>query len=378
MSVHRMKPHKRMNRLVPFTVGLTCLAGTLVASSADASAATSTNMHVGNPSSAVTVSEAGSSLLFPFLSELVTPLTAAYPNITFSPAAGGSGLGITNATTGVSQLGGSDAYLPPSDFTQFPGVQNIPVAVSSQSVDYNLPGIKHLKLSGNVVAEIFEGKITKWNDPAIAKMNAGVKLPSTTIVPVHRSDSSGDTFLFTSFLDATNKAWAAGPAYNTTVQWPTVSGELTADGNPGMVQTCGATPGCIAYIGISAQKSAVAAKLGQAELQNAAGKFVLPSATTVDAAVSASTKPGKLPANLALSMIYAKGAKSYPIVNFEYLVVKSPLSSAAEAEAVRTVLAFAINPKQGSSSVLLSAEQFEALPASVIPKVEAAIAKISG
>jgi phosphate transport system substrate-binding protein len=77
-------------------------------------------------------------------------------------------------------------------------------------------------------------------------------------------------------------------------------------------------------------------------------------------------------------MIYAKGAKSYPIVNFEYLVVKSPLSSAAEAEAVRTVLAFAINPKQGSSSVLLSAEQFEALPASVLPKVEAAIAKISG
>jgi phosphate transport system substrate-binding protein len=360
-----------LKRLVPVAIAAAALVGVTASS---ASAAPRVNMHIGNPTNAETVTEAGSSLLEPFLSELVTPLSAADPNITFAPAAGGSGLGITNATTGVSDLGGTDAYLAPAEFT--PGVQNIPVAVSSQSVDYNLPGIKNLKLSGSIIAQIFQGTVTTWNAPAIAKLNPGVTLPSTTIVPVHRSDSSGDTFLFTSFLSATSKAWAAGPAFNTTVAWPTVSGELTADGNPGMVQTCGATPGCIAYIGISAQKSAVTAKLGQAELQNAAGKFVLPSTKTVDSAVAASTK--KIPANLALSMIYAKGAQSYPIVNFEYLAVKSPLSSADLAKAVRTVLAFAINPKEGSSEVLLSAEQFEALPSSVIPAVEKAIAKISG
>jgi phosphate transport system substrate-binding protein len=271
-------------------------------------------------------------------------------------------LGISESTSGVVQMGGSDAYLPPSDFTQFAGVQNIPVAVSSQSVDYNLPGVNHLKLSGGVLAQIYQGKITKWNNSAIAALNRGVTLPATTIVPVHRSDSSGDTFLFTSFLSATNPAWASGPAYNTTVAWPAVPGELTASGNPGMVQTCSTTPGCVAYIGISAQKSATAANLGQAELRNTAGKFLLPTKATVEAAVAAKAK--SIPANLAVSLIYTKGARAYPIVNFEYVIVKSPLSNANTAKAVRTILSYAINPAKGSAPALLAPDQFQALPTS--------------
>ena len=335
----------------------------------------SVNMNAGNPAAPVTLNESGSSLLFPYLQVLVAPLKAQYSNITLAPAAGGSGKGISDATAGTTQLGGSDAYLSPGQMAASPGLLNIPIAVSSQAVDYNLSGVSTpLKLSGNVIAQMYEGKITKWNDPAIAALNSGVTLPATTVVPVRRVDSSGDTFIFTSFLSKTNPAWSSGPAYGTTVTWPAAPGELTANGNPGMVQTCKATPGCIAYVGISAQAKAKAAGLGESLLQNQAGQFVSPTQDDVTAAVSAST--GNVPDNLAASLIYASGATSYPIVNFEYLVVKSSQADANTAKAIRTFLAFAIDPSMGATAANLAKEQFVALPSSVIPKVQAAIAKI--
>src|SRR5579863_9175562 len=171
----------------------------------------------GNPTAAVTLSESGSSLLLPFLQELVAPLTAAYPNITLAPSGGGSGKGITDAIAGNSLLGGSDAYLSPAQFSANPTLANIPVAVSAQGVWFSLPGITSLKLSGDVIAKIYSGTITKWNDPAIAALNSGVNLPATTIVPLVRQGTSGDTFLFTSFLSATNSTWSSGPGFGTSV-----------------------------------------------------------------------------------------------------------------------------------------------------------------
>jgi phosphate transport system substrate-binding protein len=360
--------------LVPSALALGLLGATL-GSSSIATAATTPNMNLGNPASAVTIAEDGSSLLAPYLSSITPLITAAYPNVTLSSAAGGSGKGLTDATTGVVQAGGSDAYLPPADFTQFTTIQNIPIVVASQSIDYNLKGIKNLKLSGNIVAGIYRGTITKWNDPAIKKLNPGVTLPAKTIIPIVRSDSSGDTFNFTSFLSATNKAWATSPSFNTSITWPTVQGELTASGNPGMVQSASQTPDSIAYIGSSAQLSANAAKLGQAQLQSASGKFLLPTQKNVTAAVNAAV--ATVPANFAGSLIYSKGASSYPIVNFEYLIVKGPQSSADVAQGLRDILAFAINTKQGSSPANLINQGFVALPPAIVPKVEAAIANVS-
>lgn len=333
------------------------------------------SVRTGNPTSAVTLNESGSSLLFPFLQELVSPLSAQYSNVHLAPAAGGSGKGISDAIAGTSQLGGSDAYLAPAQVATNPGLLNIPIAVSSQSVDYNLPGVTGLKLSGKVLAGIYEGKIAKWNDPAITALNPGATLPSTAIVPVRRVDSSGDTFLFTGFLSKTDPTWANGPAQGTSVTWPAATGELTASGNPGMVQTCKSTPGCVAYIGISAQSAATAAGLGQAMLQNAAGQFVLPTNDAVLAAVNSST--GNVPESLAANLLDAPGAASYPIVNFEYVVVKSSQPDANTALAIRDFLSFAIDPNGGSQPSLLAKEDFQALPSSVVPKVTAAIAKIS-
>ncbi len=255
----------------------------------------------------------------------MTPLKTQYSNINLAPAAGGSGKGISDVIAGTVQIGGSDAYLSSSQMTANPGLMNIPIVVSSQAVDYNLTGIKNLKLTGDVLAQMYQGKITTWNDPAIAALNPGVTLPSTAVVPVRRIDSSGDTFLFTSFLSATNSDWSNGPSFGTTVTWPSVSKEITAQGNPGMVQTCKSTPGCVAYIGISAQSSAVAAGLGESMLKNAAGAFVQPNATTVNAAVAAGTAK-TIPPNLVISLIYQQGAESYPIANFEYIIVKASQS----------------------------------------------------
>lgn len=344
-------------------------------SSTASSSSSSVALQTGNPAAPVTLNEDGSSLLYPYLQELVTPLHAAYSNITLTPAPGGSGKGISDAIAGTVQMGGSDAYLSNSQISSNPGLMNIPIAVSAQAINYNLTGVSNLKLSGNILAEMYEGKITKWNDPAIAAINSGVTLPATPVVPVRRVDSSGDTFIFTSLLSAANTTWNNGPAFGTTVTWPAVSSELTASGNPGMVQTCKSTPGCVAYIGVSAESTATGAGLGEAMLQNKAGNFVQPTPTTINAAVEAGS--GDIPDNLSVSLINQSGDQSYPIVNFEYIVVKSSQPNADTAQAIRTFIAFAISPTGGSQPTLLAKENFVALPSSVVPKVQAAAAKIS-
>jgi len=343
--------------------------------SASSNTSNSVTPNIGNPTAAVTINESGSSLLYPFLQELVTPLHTQYSNITLAPAPGGSGKGISDAIAGTVQLGGSDAYLSPGQLTQNPGLMNVPIVVSAQAVNYNVPGVSNLKLTGDILAKIYSGKIVSWSDPAIAAVNSGTRLPSTKIVPVRRVDSSGDTFIFTSFLSATNTTWQNGPGFGTTVTWPAVPGELTANGNPGMVQTCKATPGCVAYVGVSAESSAQSVGLGEAMLQNKAGGFVQPTADTITAAATAGS--ANVPDNLAQPLIYEDGAQSYPIVNFEYIVVKSTQSSADLAKAIRTFLSFAIDPSGGSSQSYLSKEDFVALPSTVVPKVKVAIAKIT-
>jgi len=346
--------------------------GSTTASSTGTSSATITT---GNPTAAVTINEDGSSLLFPYLQVLAPALHTSYVNITLAPAAGGSGKGISDATAGTVQMGGSDAYLSAGQIAQNPGLANIPIVISAQAVNYNLPGVSNLKLTGDILAKIYQGTIKTWNDPAITAVNPGVNIPPKTIVPVRRVDSSGDTFIFTSFLTATNTTWANGPAMGTTVTWPAVSNELTANGNPGMVQTCQSTPGCIAYVGVSAESSAQSAGLGEAMLQNKSGNFLQPTSDTITAAASAGAT--NVPANLAQSLIYEPGAQAYPIVNFEYLVVKSTQADANTGLAIRTFLAWAIDPAGGATSANLAKENFVALPTSVVPAVKAAIAKIT-
>jgi phosphate transport system substrate-binding protein len=324
------------------------------------------------------LSETGSTLLYPLFNLWVPDYEKAYPQIKITTAGTGSGTGISQAAAGAVDIGASDAYLSKTDVGKYPSLLNIPLAISAQQINYNIPGLSqstHLKLNGSVLAQIYQGKITKWNDPAITALNPGVSLPSTTIVPLHRADGSGDTFLFTTYLsDQDPSGWGDTISYGTTVSWPKVAGALAEEGNGGMVDGCKATPGCVAYIGISYLKKTTAAGLGEAQIENASGNYLLPNASTISA--EAASFISKTPANESLSLINGPAADGYPIINYEYAIVDATQSSATVAEDVQAFLHWTLTA--GNASSYLSQVQFQPLPASVVALSSAQIAKITG
>lgn len=315
---------------------------------------------------ATSLSETGSTLLYPLWNLWVGGYTQKYPKVSIQTAGTGSGVGITDATNGTANIGASDAYLSPTEVSATPALKNIPLAISSQLVTYNVPGVlSHLKLTGKLLSEIYQGTVTKWNDTAIASLNPGVTLPSIPIVTLHRSDSSGDTFLFTSFLSKTDPSgWGTKIAFNTTVAWPNAPGALGEMGNSGMVTGCKATPGCIAYVGVSYQTQALQAGLGYAQLQNAKGQFEVPTPASITAEAAAFVK--KTPANGTISMIYGSANGGYPIINYEYAIVDSTQSSATAAKAIRSVLEWVVNAKDGNASSYLSQVNFQPLPPTIV------------
>lgn len=329
----------------------------------------------GGTSQSVTLNEVGSSLLYPlYQQEWVSAYSKVASNVKINAAAGGSGKGISDATAGTAQIGASDAYLPP---TASQAMENIPLTISAQQIMYNVPGVTgHLKLTGDVVAQIFLGKIAYWDNSAIASLNSGVKLPHTKITPVYRSDSSGDSFLFTSFLSDTNSSWKSKVGFSTSPSWPSVSGSVGANGNNGVVQALSSNKGSIGYVGISWLDKAKQAGLGYAALQNQAGNFVLPTTANITAAANAQV--GKTPANESISLIYGKGANSYPIINYEYAIVNTKQPNASTATAIKDFLNWAISPTGGNQSKYLSPVHFLALPSSIEKLSQAQINKIGG
>src|SRR5487761_1885192 len=314
----------------------------------------------------VTLSETGSTLLYPLFDLWVPNFTQIYyTNVHVNTAGTGSGTGISQAAAGTVDIGASDAYLSSGQVTKDPTLENVPLAISSQTIDYNLPGFTGtLKLSGTVISQIYQGKITTWNDPKIAAINPGVTLPSTPIVPVHRSDGSGDTFIFSQYLsDADPSGWGQSISYGTTVAFPAVPGALGENGNGGMVSGCGATAGCIAYIGVSFRNQSVAAHLGEAEISNGSGNYEADTPTTV--AAEAGSFAASTPANGTISLIYGKKASNgYPIVNYEYGIVNTNQSSPTKAQAIKALLAWALDPSNGLSTAFLNQVNFLPLPTS--------------
>ncbi len=349
-------------------------ASTTPASSSSPSAS-ATGLPTAPASGSASLSETGSTLLYPLFNLWVPDYEKAYPQVKLTTAGTGSGTGISEAAAGAVQIGASDAYLSKTQVSEHPGLLNIPLAISAQQINYNIPGLSqstHLKLNGSVLSQIYQGKITKWNDPSITKLNPGVSLPGTTIVPLHRADGSGDTFLFTTYLsDQDPNGWGNSISYGTTVSWPKVAGALAEEGNGGMVDGCKATPGCVAYIGISYLKKTNAAGLGEAQIENGSGSYELPSTSTITTEAQAFVS--KTPANESLSLIDGPG---YPIINYEYAIVNSKQSSPAVAQDVQAFLHWALTT--GESSSYLSQVLFQPLPASVVALSDAQIAKISG
>jgi phosphate transport system substrate-binding protein len=326
-----------------------------------------------------TITETGSTLIYPLMGAWTEAYQKQYvtsaksPILTIETGGTGSGTGITDAATGAVNIGASDAYLSPSDKSSYPGLLNIALAISAQQINYNVPGVKGLKLDGAVLAAIYNGKITNWDDSAIKALNPGVKLPNLKIVTLHRADGSGDTFLFTSYLNAQDPSVWPSSNVNTTISWPSAPGALAEEGNGGMVSGCAATKGCIAYIGISYLSKTQAAGLGQAVLKNGTGQYLAPTAATIKAEADALT--GKTPADETLSMINANVKNGYPIVNYEYAIVKTTQTDGIVGEDIRAFLHWCVHTGQ-SEPTYLSTVNFEPLPPHVVTLSDNQISKI--
>ncbi len=330
---------------------------------------------VSPPSGTVSISETGSTLLYPLFNLWDPAYQKQYPNITVTAQGTGSGTGIADAAAGSVDIGASDAYLSSAQVAKNPALLNIPLAISAQQINYNLPGLAstHLKLDGTVLAAMYLGKVTHWNDPAIAALNPGVQLPSTTVVPLHRSDGSGDTFLFTSYLTKQDSADWGSIGYGTTVSFPSVAGALGENGNGGMVSGCASTVGCVAYIGVSFLDQASAKGLGYAQLKNGAGNYELPTASTIQA--DAAGFASQTPANETISLINGPATDGYPIVNYEYAIVSKSLTGDT-AQAVKAFLDWAIASTGGNAASFLDQVHFQPLPGSVVALSQAQIASI--
>ena len=339
-------------------------------------ASTAVNIKIETPKAA-SLTEAGSSLLYPLWNLWAPAYQGKYKQVSLTTGAGGSGLGISEAAAGTINIGSSDAYLSPTQLSATPGLMNIPVAISSQVVVYNIPGVHaHLKLNGKIIAAMYEGQITNWNDSQIATLNPGVNLPSLPVVPLYRSDGSGDTFLFTSYLTKQDpNGWGQSVGYGTTVTWPKNASSLGENGNGGMVTGCGATKGCIAYVGVSYLSNILGNGLTTAALLNGAGQYLNWSAKGA-AAEAAGYKVFRNKG--AVSMINANTKGGYPIINYEYAIVNKTQPSAAMASATRSLLEWAISPAGGQKPSFLSQVNFLSLPNTFINGSYALIKTIKG
>jgi phosphate transport system substrate-binding protein len=321
------------------------------------------------------LSETGSTLLFPLLRTWAVAYHQQHGNVSIATAPTGSGKGIAEASAGTVDIGASDAYLSSGDLVTNPAMLNIPLAISAQQVNYNLPGLRastHLKLNGKILAEMYQGTITSWNDPRIAAINPGVALPHLRVVPLHRADSAGDTFLFTSYLSTQDASWDRVTGYGTTVAWPPVPGARAETRNTGMVAGCKASPGCVAYVGIAYLSSATAGGLGYASLRNALGAYEAPTAQTIGAAVASFVS--STPVNETMSMVDGPAVTGYPIVNYEYAIVSARQPVPAKARDIKAFLHWAITT--GNAPQYLDQVRFQPLPGPIVSLSDAQIAKI--
>ncbi|MEA2413032.1 MAG: phosphate transport system substrate-binding protein [Thermoleophilaceae bacterium] len=310
-----------------------------------------------------TVNGAGSTFAAPIYSQWGNALGGKGITVNYQPV--GSGAGIAQLAAGTADFGASDPALTPQDRATFKKgeVQQIPMAFGAITISYNLSGVKKgLKLDGKTAADIFLGKITKWNDPAIAKLNSGVKLPGDSITVVHRSDESGTTKGFTTFLAAYSPEWSSKVGADKTVKWPVGTG---AKGNDGVAAAVKQQSGAVGYV---EEAYALQNNFTTASVKNKSGKFVEPTLATTTAA----GKGVKVPADLGLSVIDSPNPAAYPISSQTFVDVYKDLCKGGldqgKAKAVKGFIDYGL----GAGQSVLGQLQYAQLPAPLLKKAQAA------
>ena len=288
-----------------------------------------------------TLNGAGSTLAAPIYQQWGSTLKNQGLTVNYNPV--GSGAGVADLQSATVQFAGSDPGLKPTDTAKMKGpALQFPVAFGAVTVSYNLPGVKSgLKLDGATIADIYLGKIKSWNDPAIAKLNPGMKLPSTSITVVHRSDSSGTTKAFTTFLEDYSPTWKSQVGADKDVKWPTGTG---AAKNAGVAAAVKQTSGAIGYV---EQAYALVNNFTYAAVKNSHGQYILPTIANTSAAATGLT----VPKDLGISTINQGGPAAYPIVSQTFLDVykdpcKSGGASSSTASGLKRFLTYAVGPGQ--------------------------------
>jgi phosphate transport system substrate-binding protein len=261
----------------------------------------------------------------------------------------GSGGGIRQLSEQTVDFGGTDAPMTDAELAKAKGgaVLHIPTALGAVSIVYNLADLSQpIKLTGDVLAAIYQGQITKWNDARIASLNAGAKLPATDILVVHRSDGSGTSYVFTDYLASVSPAWATKPGKGKEVQWPV---GLGAKGNDGVAGQVKQTPGAIGYVELAYANQN---KMATAMMKNAAGEFVAPSIASVTAAAAGAA--AKLPAttDYRVSIVNAAGTGVYPISSFTWIILFEKQSDPAKGKKLTDFLKWALSDGQAMEAPL--------------------------
>jgi phosphate transport system substrate-binding protein len=335
----------------------------LAASGCGGSSDTTTGTSSSSGGSSTVLVGAGSTFVYPLVSQWIGDY-AKSASVTVTYGAVGSGAGIAAITDGSVDFGTSDAPLAPDQATACKDCLEIPWALGGTSVAYHLKGApEHLKLTGPVLANIFLGKVTHWNDPSIAKLNPGTSLPATRITPVFRSDASGTSYNFTDYLSHLSPEFKSKVGTTTQPTFPTGQGAKGSSGVSGVVSS---TDGAITYVDVA---YATSAKFAYAAVQNAAQKYTLPDVASCRAAAADARSPKP---NAAISIVSpsAGAATAYPICTFTYVIVRQ---QSAKGETLKAFLTYAVTTGQAAGPKLL----FAPLPPAVVRADKQAIAQIT-
>jgi len=259
----------------------------------------------------------------------------------------GSGGGIRQLSEQTVDFGASDSPMTDAEMAKAKGgpIMHIPTVLGAVVISYNVPGVTQpLKLTGEAIADIFLGRITKWNDSRIATLNAGANLPASDILVVHRSDGSGTTFVFSDYLAAVSPVWRSAPGKGKELRWPTGIG---AKGNEGVAGQVKQTPGAIGYVELAYARQN---NLPVAQVRNASGQFVAPSIESITAAAAGSPLPPT--SDYRVSIVNAAGATAYPISSFTWLLVYRNATDEGKAQKLRDFLKWALTEGEKSAAAL--------------------------
>ena len=311
---------------------------------------------------------AGATFPYPIYSKWFSVYTQVDPTVRFNYQSIGSGGGIKQITEQTTDFGATDGPMSDEQLAAAPApILHFPTVMGAVVLTYNVQGVASgLKLTPEVIANIFLGNVTKWNDPAIAAANPGVTLPAADIIVVHRSDGSGTSYIFTDYLSKVSREWLNKVGKGTSVSWPVGLGGKGNEGVTGLVKQ---TPNSLGYVELIYARSN---QLPFATVKNKAGEFVVPSLESVTAA--ASSVAGNMPDDFRVSITDAPGKEAYPISGLTWLLVYAKQKDAEKGKKLVGFLKWMLRDGQKAASDL----HYAPLPASVVAKEEAAIQKVVG